>query len=115
MGRMDDAVREYVEAIRPEHRDLFDRIFNLVVADHPDAEIGIAYGMPVFNKGRRRLYVGVWTHGVSLYGWRHDDGGFGDRHPKLRHGRGTIRLKPATAEAIPDDEFRALFAAALDG
>jgi len=113
MGRMDDPVREYVEAIPPDHRALFDRIFNLVIADHPDAEIGIAYGMPVFKVGRRRLYVGAWMNGVSLYGWRHDDGGFGERHPKLRHGRGTIRLKPETAAEIPDEEFRALFDAAL--
>ncbi|HEY3014281.1 MAG TPA: DUF1801 domain-containing protein [Nocardioides sp.] len=111
---MHKIVRDYIEAAPPEHRALFERIYDLIVADHPDAEIGLSYNMPVFRQGRRRLYVGAWKHGVSLYGWRHDDGGFGERHPELRHGRGTIRLQPDTAAAIPDDDFRALFDAALD-
>lgn len=35
----DDAVRDYIDAIVPEHRPLFDRIHRLVFEAHPDAEV----------------------------------------------------------------------------
>jgi len=50
--------------------------------------------------------VGVWKHGVSLYGWR--DQGFVERHPHTRSSRGTIRLSLDDAEDIRDDELRDL-------
>jgi hypothetical protein len=53
---------------------------------------------------------------VSLYGWRQGgDAGFTDRHPGLASGRGTIRLRPGDAAAIPDQELRELARAALGG
>jgi hypothetical protein len=34
--------------------------------------------------GKRRLYVGAWKHGVSVYGSQHDrGGGFSARHPQF--------------------------------
>jgi uncharacterized protein YdhG (YjbR/CyaY superfamily) len=113
---MDEAVRDYVDAIAPEHRPLFDRIHGLVVDDFPDAEMVISYQMPTYKVGRNRLYVGVWKHGVSFYGWGEgNDTGFTARHPELKSGKSTIRLRPEDAAAIPDDEFRTLFRAALAG
>jgi hypothetical protein len=65
--------------------------------------------------GKRRLYVGVWQHGISLYGWPQDrDGGFTERHPELRSGKATIRLRPPDAAALADGELLALVRAALD-
>ena len=29
----------------------------------------LSYHIPTYEVGRRRLYVGVWKHGVSIYGW----------------------------------------------
>jgi Domain of unknown function (DU1801) len=107
--------REYVEAIDPEQRPLFDRLHRIIVAEHPDAEVTLAYGMPAYRLGRRRLNVGVWQHGVSVYGWRGDrDGGFVTRHPNLSSGRGTIRISAKDANGIPDGELRALLGGALD-
>ena len=112
---MDDTVRAYVEAITPEHRPLFDRLHRLLLETHPDATVVLSYDMPTYRVGRNRLYVAVWQHGVSIYGWRHDqDGGFTDRHPDLKSSKGTIRLRPEDAATIPDDELRALFRAVLD-
>ena len=112
---MDDAVREYIDAIAPEHRPLFDRIHRLVLETHPDATLVLSYGMPLYRLGRRRLFVGVWKHGVSLYGWDQGrDAGFLDRHPELKSSRGTIRVRPSDAAGITDDEFRDLIGAALD-
>ena len=112
---MDDAVRAYVEAIAPEHRALFDRLHRLVLEAHPDAAVVLSYQMPTYKVGRQRLFLGVWKHGVSVYGWQEGrDAGFSERHPELKSGKGTVRLRPADAAGIPDDELRDLARAALD-
>ena len=106
----------YIGAIAPEQRPLFDRLHGIVLAEHPDAEVALSYGMPAYRVGGRRLNLGVWKHGVSVYGWRADrDGGFVARHPRLWSGKGTIRIRPRDAEEISDEELRALLGGALSG
>jgi hypothetical protein len=112
---MDEEVQAYVDAIPAGMRPLFDRVHGLVLECHPEAEVALAYGMPAYRVGRRRMNVGVWKHGVSIYGFRSDrDGGFAARHPTLSSGKGTLRLRPRDAEEIGDDELRALLRGALD-
>jgi hypothetical protein len=112
---MDADVREYIDAIAPEHRPLFDRLHGIVLRTHPDAEIGFAYQMPTYRVGKRRLNLAVWQHGVSVYGWRRDnDGGFLKRHPELLSSKTTLRITPKSAAAISDDEFSALLGGALE-
>jgi len=111
---MDQAVQQYVDAIPAEHRPLFDRVHHLVLRICPEASIGLSYQLPTYRVGRRRLYLGSWKHGVSLYGWKHGgDGGFSARHPELVHGKGTIQLRSAAAAAVPDGELVALIRAVL--
>jgi hypothetical protein len=115
MEAMSDPVKDYLDAIVPEHRPLFDRIQRLVLEAHPDAERLLLYKMPTYKVGRRRFFLAAWKHGVSIYGWDEGrDGGFVARHPQLKTSNGTIRLRPADAAAITDDEFRDLVSAALD-
>jgi uncharacterized protein YdhG (YjbR/CyaY superfamily) len=112
---MDDAVRAYIEAITAEHRSLFERLHRLILAAHPDAEVVLSYQIPTYKVGKRRLYVGAWKHGVSIYGWQQGlDSGFTARHPELRTSKGTIRLRPEDAAGIPDDELYDLVRVALD-
>jgi uncharacterized protein YdhG (YjbR/CyaY superfamily) len=112
---MDDAVRDYIDAIDSEHRPLFDRLHRLVLETHPDATVVLSYQMPTYKVGHRRLFLGVWKHGVSIYGWgQGHDAGFTARHPELKTSKGTIQLRPEAAVGIPDDEFRDLVRAALD-
>jgi uncharacterized protein YdhG (YjbR/CyaY superfamily) len=111
---MTDAVRVYIDAIAPEHRPLFDRLHGLVLDEHPEAAMLMLYKMPAYKVRGRRLFIGAWKHGVSIYGWSKDgDAGFTTRHPKLRSGAGTIQLRPEDAAAIPDEEFRDLIRAVL--
>ena len=107
-------MQAYVDAIAPEHRPLFDRVHRIIVEAHPDAAIGLSYDIPTYKLGKRRLYLAAWQHGVSLYGW-HDgaDGGFLERHPDTRSGKGTIRLGVDKAADVTDDDLRALARAAL--
>ncbi|MCW2942163.1 MAG: hypothetical protein JWN00_5148 [Actinomycetia bacterium] len=112
---MDDEVRAYVDGIAPEYRPLFDRLHRLILEVHPDAAVVLSYQIPTYKVGSRRLYVGGWKHGVSIYGWQQGrDAGFLSHHPLLIAGRGTIKLRPEDAADISDDEFRDLVRAALD-
>ena len=112
---MDKAVKAYIDAIPSEQRPLFDRIHRLVLETRPEAEVVISYKIPTYKVGRRRLFVGVWKHGVSIYGWDQGrDAGFTARHPKLVTGKGTMQLRAADLAPIPDDELRDLVRGALD-
>ncbi len=112
---MDEAVQSYIDGVDPAHRPLFDRVHRLILAAHPDAAVVLSYQMPTYKVGRRRLYVGAWQHGISLYGWRQDrDGGFIARHPELKTSKGTIKLRAQDAAAIADDELLGLVGAALE-
>lgn len=114
-GAVDEAVRAYIDGIDPAHRPLFDRVHRLILAAHPDAAVVLSYQMPTYKVGRRRLCVGAWQHGISIYGWQQDrDAGFTDRHPDLRTSKGTIRLRPQDAAGITDDELGGLVGGALD-
>lgn len=112
-GAMDEAVRRYRDEMDSEYRPVFDRLHRLIVAMCPDVDVVLSYGMPTYRIGRRRLNVGVWKHGLSLYVSPNRDGGFSARHPELAAGKGTIKLRPADAVGIPDAEFQALIRAAL--
>jgi uncharacterized protein YdhG (YjbR/CyaY superfamily) len=112
---MDPGVEAYIEQIPPAQRPLFDRLHAIILAAHPDAEVALAYDMPAYRVGKRRLNLGVWKHGVSVYGFRRDnDGGFLARHPGLSSGKGTIRIRPRDEAAISDEEFTALLGGALE-
>lgn len=109
-------MRAYLEAIDPERLPLFDRVHRLVLEAHPDATVVLSYRMPTFVVGRHRLHVGVWKHGLSFYGWEPGrDAGFSARHPGLANSTGTLKLGPATAAHLPDDELRDFVAAVLGG
>ena len=85
---MDEAVQGYIDAIPSEHRALFDRLHRLILEAHPDATVALSYGIPAYRVGRRRLFVGVWKHGLSVYGWQADhDAGFSARHPEFLASR----------------------------
>lgn len=112
-GVMDDAVRRYRDELDSEQQPMFDRLHRLIVATCPGAEVVLSYQMPTYRIGRRRLNVGAWKHGLSLYVSPDRDGGFSTRHPDLASGKGTIKLRPADAARIPDAELQDLVRAAL--
>ena len=111
---VDASVEAYLAALPAEHRPLYDRVEALVREIAPEAEQRLSYGLPTFVLDGRRLHLGVWKHGVSLYGLTPErDGGFSERYPRLRTGRGTLRLTAQDVEEVGDDELRALVRTAL--
>lgn len=112
---MDDAVRAYVAEMEPGNRMLFDRLDRLILAAFPDASVVLSYKMPTYKVGRRKLHVGAWQHGLSVYGWPQERvAGFFERHPDLRSSKGTIRLRTSEAADISDGELTELVHIALD-
>jgi uncharacterized protein YdhG (YjbR/CyaY superfamily) len=113
---MDEAVRDYIDGINQANRPLFDRVHQLILAAYPDVAVVISYQIPTYRVGRRRLHVGAWQHGVSIYGWpQGSEAGFVARHPALRTSKGTIRLRPQDAADVSDDELLELVHGALNG
>jgi uncharacterized protein YdhG (YjbR/CyaY superfamily) len=111
---VDQEVTAYIKAIPSEHRPLFDRIHRLIVDASPDATVELSYKMPTYRAGNRRLHLGVWKHGVSIYGWKSQgDGGFTSRHPEFKTSTGTIQLRSEDASLFSDDDIRNLARAAL--
>src|ERR1700733_14799888 len=114
-GRPPADVSAYIERIDPARRPLFERMHRLVLEAHPGADVSLSYGMPAYRVGSRRLNLGAWAHGVSVYGWRKDnDGGFVARHPDLSSGKSTIRIGVRDAAAISDEELTGLLGGALE-
>jgi uncharacterized protein YdhG (YjbR/CyaY superfamily) len=112
---MDQDVQDYIDRIDPQYRPLFDRVHGLIMAAYPATTLSLSYWMPTYRAGGRRLHLGVWQHGVSLYGWpQGQDGGFIARHPALLVGKGTIRIRPQDATAVSDDELSAPIRATLE-
>ncbi|MGH3494628.1 MAG: hypothetical protein ACRDRL_05170 [Sciscionella sp.] len=109
-------VQAYIEGIAAEHRPLFDRLQRLVLQVRPDAALDMSYGMLAYRVGaRRRLYIGAWKHGLSLYGWPQGcEAAIIARHPELKTSKGTLRLSPATAAQLTDAELRGLVQAVRD-
>lgn len=113
-GWTDEGVRDYIEAIPEDFRPLFDRFHRLILRARPDAAVVMSYQMPSYQADDHQLYLGVWEHGLSVYGWRRDqDDGFVSRHPGLKTSTGTLRLRPDDAEVISDDEILGLVRATL--
>ena len=108
-------MQSYIDAIAPFSRPLFDRLNGLILGAYPDAAVTLSYGMPSYAVRWRRLYVGAWKHGVSVYGWGQGrETGFTARHPGVKTSKGTIQLRPADADGMGDDELLELVRAALD-
>ena len=111
---MDDDVLAYVAEIPATHRPLFDRFHGLVVGTFPEAATVMSYRMPTYRVGDRRLYVGVWRHGLSLYGWDAErNADFVRAHPGWVTSKGTIRLTAARSAELSDDDLVALIRRAL--
>jgi hypothetical protein len=114
LGEVESELQAYLDGIDPANRPLFDRIDGLILVEFPHAEVGIAYKMPVYRVGDRSLNVGVWAHGVSLYGVNDDDAPtLLARHPELSSGRGTLRIPRKVADDVTDAELVEVIKAVL--
>ena len=99
---MDQAVQSYIDAIPEMKRPLFDRLQSLILELYPDAEIVISYHIPTYKVGRGRVWLGLWKHGVSLYGVPIET--FQQRHSSIKTGKGSLNFK--FADQLPEADIR---------
>ncbi len=110
---MDPAVRAYIDAIPETHRTLFDRLHSFIIELYPDARVVISYRIPTYWVGRRRVYLGLWKHGVSLHAVRGDlIEDFKLRHPSIKTGKGSLNFR--LTDDLPDADIRDLIQQAID-
>jgi uncharacterized protein YdhG (YjbR/CyaY superfamily) len=115
-GGVDEEVRRYVAGIAAEYQELFGRVNGLILRAYPEAVVKLSYRIPSYWVGKRRLYVGVWKHGLSLYGWpQGNEAGFVSRHPELKTSKGTIQIRLGDAARLSDGELLELVHAGLGG
>lgn len=110
----DSPVQDYIQSMTADQQALLDRLRRLIGEVRPGLAPVISYKMLCWRAGDRRLFVGAWAHGLSVYGWRQgQETAFTDRHPELKTSKGTIRLTTAAAGDLTDDDLLILVRAAL--
>jgi len=113
---VDEDVQRYVAGIAGEYRELFGRVNGLILGAYPEAVVRLSYRIPSYWVGKRRLYVGVWRHGLSVYGWPQGrEADFIARHPELKTSKGTIQIRLQDAASLSDRELLKLVHAGLGG
>ena len=101
----DRAVQEYVDAIPPRDRPLFDRLHALILDLYPEADIVISYQIPTYKARGGRVSLGLWKDGVSLYTTHPDHiGTFKQRHPSIKTGKASLNFR--ITDELPEDDVR---------
>ena len=85
-------VQAHIAALPESHRPLFDRLQAIILDELPDAEVVIAYQIPLYKVGR--LHVGLNARrakGVTLTTTSPDHiAGFKQRHPQFKTNKASI-------------------------
>lgn len=99
---MDPAVQSYFDAIPETHRHLFDRLHSMIIELYPEPAMSISYGIPTYTVGRRRVYLGLWKGGVSLYAVPVEE--FKKKHPSIKTGKGSLNFR--LTDVLPEADIR---------
>ena len=93
-------------------QDLFERLHNLIMALYPQAENDISYGLLKFYIGKKRVWLGYWKQGVSLYtGFPELITEFKSKHPELKTGKGCVNFR--FTDKIPLSDVKKLIRAVM--
>ena len=106
--RLGPGVQEYVDALGPEHRRLFDRLHALILDVGPHAEVVIAYQIPLYRVGK--LHVGLNARrpdGVTLTTTSPDHiAEYQRRHPRAATNKASIKF--AFDDVLDESAIRAV-------
>ena len=90
---MNKEVQRYVDAVSDDRRRLFDKLHALIMGLYPDAEVVIAYEVPMYRAKSGRVGLGYWKKGVSLYTSARHSAEFRAKYPAIKTGKGSINFK----------------------
>ena len=101
-----DDVREYIDALDPAHRRLFDRLHDLILSVVPDAEIVISYRIPLYRVGRRHVGLNAGrADGITLTTTSPDHiEAFRRRNPQFKTNKASIQFR--LDDELPDDDIK---------
>jgi uncharacterized protein YdhG (YjbR/CyaY superfamily) len=103
-----DPVDEFLAALDPESRAVFERICALVREVVPDVAQGVSYGVPaLFHGGRPLIGFHAGRNFLSVYPYSGDVvGALRERLAGLETTRGSVHF--SAAEPLSDEAVRAL-------
>ena len=91
------SIEAYLASLSPPSRDAVEQLRATVLAELPEPEQRISYGIPAFFvDGRVVLYVAGWKQHVSVYPIPEGDDGYAAAIAPYVAGRGTLKF-PLTA------------------
>ena len=104
-------VVEYIEAIPPEHRRVFDELHRLVLDTLPDARVTLSYKMPAYVTEGGRVSLSSGTHGISIATTVAEPvAAFRAKHRGLKTGKISVLFPPDAV--LPVDDLTTLIIAA---
>ncbi len=101
-----DDVREYIDALDPSHRRLFDQLHDLILSVVPFAELAMSYQIPLYKVGRHHVGLNAGrTGGVTLTTTSPDHiEAFKRRHPQFKTNKASIQFR--FDDELPDDDIK---------
>ncbi len=109
---MADSFEQYVDGVPAEFRPMFDRLHELILETHPEAEVVIQYQVPTYKVGKAKVFLGTWKQGVTLY--TTDPANlveFKRLHPRTKVNKASINFR--ADEELPETDVRAVVELAL--
>jgi hypothetical protein len=100
-------VVSYIEQVRPEHRALFDRLHQLVLASFGGDEVVLSYKMPAYLGPKDRVSLSDGPKGVSISTRVPEPvADFHARQPQFKVGKVSVLFRPD--QELPADDVTAL-------
>jgi uncharacterized protein YdhG (YjbR/CyaY superfamily) len=109
-----DEVDRFLEVLPEAHRNTLEDLRSTLLAVLPDAEEGLAYGVPAYRV-RGKLVAGFAAHAQHLNYLPHSGtvvATLGDELRGYATTKGSVKFRPG--EALPEALVRSLVAARLD-
>jgi uncharacterized protein YdhG (YjbR/CyaY superfamily) len=99
-------VQDYIDALDPNHRRLFDHLHRLVLEELPEANVVISYQIPLYKVGSRHVGLNARRPGgVTLTTTSPDHiATFRSRHPRFKTNKASIQFR--FGDELPDDDIR---------
>jgi uncharacterized protein YdhG (YjbR/CyaY superfamily) len=109
---MVDSFEQYAEGVPAPFRPMFDRLHELILEVHPEADVVIQYQVPTYLVGKAKVFLGTWKQGVTLYTTDPKNvEEFRREHPKIKVNKASINFR--ADEELPEEDVRAVLERAL--
>jgi uncharacterized protein YdhG (YjbR/CyaY superfamily) len=110
--RLPNEVHAYIDSVTDGRRALFRQLQSLILNIYPGAQVVISYGVPTYKVSSRRVHLGYWKGGVSLYTSSKNFAEFKAKHPHFQTSKGTLRFR--SEDEVPLVDLTGVIRSAMD-